>query len=57
MNTVTHRGRCGACAAWREERAYREHVGDEQGSQTGGPAARPLRGGVEVGCIGGRMPP
>jgi len=29
----------------------------EQRRQAGVPAARTLRGGVETGCIAGRMPP
>ena len=46
----------GTPAERRDDRAYREYVREEQRSQRPGPPPRVFqRGGVERGCIAGRM--
>src|SRR5437762_14293227 len=53
---ASHRGRRGAPLTRRDDREYREYLREEQRSQRPGPPPRVFqRGGVERGCIAGRM--
>src|SRR5258705_171926 len=53
---ASHRGRRGAPLTRRDDGEYREYLTKEQRSQRPGPPPRVFqRGGVERGCIAGRM--